>query len=164
MSPSLLVGRAAHVHSGGMRTRARTVAGATLGAIVIVLLIVAGLAGTRVPARDPSSPEGAVQAYLTALLDGRTADAAARLDPAGPCTAGDLDTVALPDAVRVDLIDTTSGASTAQVRIRIVQSTGDPFGGSWSEERTLRLQRIDAEWRITGIPWPLGGCARQVPA
>lgn len=145
-----------------MRTKVRGLVGVAVGVIAVGLLIVAGLAGTRVPSRDPSTPEGVVQAYLTALLDGRTADAATRLDPAGPCAARDLDTVGMPDSVRVDLIDTRSSGTTAQVRIRIVQSTGDPFGGTWSEERTIRLQRVDGGWRISGIPWPLGGCMRQV--
>lgn len=146
-----------------MRTSRRGILGVVVAGIAIVIVAVIGIVGSGAPHRDAATPAGTVQAYLAALLDGRTADAAALLDPASGCSARDLDTAYLPQSVRVDLIDEQTSSDAAQVRVHVEQSTGDPFGGTWGEDRTMRLVRVGGVWRITGVPWPLGGCGVKVP-
>ncbi len=136
----------------------RGILGIAVAATAIGVITLIGLGGSDAPRRDPATPAGAVQTYLEALLDGRTADAAALLDPSSDCSARDLDTAYVPQSVRIDLLDVQSTADSAQVRIHVEQSTGDPFG------RTVRLLRSGGVWRITGVPWPLGGCGAKVPA
>lgn len=147
-----------------MRTTRRGLVGVAVAIIAIGGVAAIGLLGSDAPRRDPSTPAGVVQTYLSAVLEGRTAEAAALLDPSSGCSARDLDTTYLPPSARIDLIDARETGDTAQVRVHVEQSTGDPFGGTWGEDRTFRLTRVAGAWRITGVPWPLGGCGAKVPA
>lgn len=142
-----------------MRTSANRVLAIVAAVVAIVAIVVAALtASWTVSDRDPASPEGVVQTYLTAVFDGRTADAAALLDPTGDCTADNLDTAYVQRSARVDLVETTLSGDTAQVKVRVEFSNDDPFGGSYGEDHTYRLLRVEGVWRITGVPWPLYGC------
>ncbi len=126
---------------------------------VATLLAVAVYAVTR-PAKiwDRDTPQGAVQSYVTAVLDGDAAAAAALLAPDSPCAATDLDRVVVQNGTRVDLVGTDVQGAQARVRVLVgVDSGAQPFGGG-VEERTFRLTRTGTQWRIDGIPWPLYEC------
>jgi hypothetical protein len=136
---------------------------AALAALVVTLVAVTVYAITR-PATlwDRSTPEGTVQAYVTAVLDGDTVAAAALLSTDSPCTAIDLDRTPRAPQTRVDLVGTTvqatAGVTLAQVRVRVVSDAVQPFGDG-GEDRTFRLTLTVAGWRIDGIPWPLYDCS-----
>ncbi|WP_353826298.1 hypothetical protein [Agromyces sp. SYSU T0242] len=108
---------------------------------------------------DPETPEGVVQRYAEAVLEGDEAAATALLtdEVADDCVrmprTGD-------DGVRVTLVGTTDRGETADVEVRIVTTYADgPFGASEYEERgTFDLVRVDGDWRIETAPWPLAVC------
>lgn len=133
--------------------------------LVVLVLAVAALVAAAVyavtrPAKvwDRDTPQGAVQAYVAAVLDGDAAVAAALLTPDSPCAATDLDRVLVQNGTRVDLVGTDVQGAQARVRVLIgVDSGAQPFGGG-AEERTFRLTRTGTQWRIDGIPWPLYEC------
>jgi len=131
-----------------------------LVALAVALVAIAVYAVTRpVKVWDRSTPAGTVQAYVTAVLDGDTVAAAGLFAADSPCAATDLDRAVVPGETRVDLIGTDVQGTQAQVRVRVVVDPGaDPLGGG-GEERTFRLTRTGAGWRIDGIPWPLYDCS-----
>ncbi len=144
-----------------MGTRPGRVLGVVIGAVVALAVVAAALASTR-PATtwDRSSPEGALQAYLAAVLDADAAEAAGYLSTQSPCDVRDLEGANVTDTVRVDLVGTTVEGGNARVRVELTRSTGGgPLDSSYTEEHTFRLTRTDAGWRLVGSPWPLYDCA-----
>lgn len=142
-----------------------------LGGVVAVIIALATVSAVVASRRDaptvpPGGPVAAVQSYLTAVLGGRTADAARWIDPAGPCRARDLENGAVAPGygspgARVDLVASSESGSTATVGVEIRFADGgiDPFGGSgYVERRTFSLRTVEGAWRLTGTPWPLELC------
>ncbi len=141
--------------SGGGRHRFALVAAAVAVAVLAAVL----WAVTRpAPTWDRDTPQGTVQAYVTAVLDGDAAAATALLAPGSLCDAEDFDRSDVPRSSSVELAGTEDRGTTALVRIRVGADTGDPLGGRPGEEHVLRLTRTDAGWRIDGTPWPLFEC------
>ena len=134
--------------------------GLVVGLVVVALLVVAGVvAALREPAvLDPATPSGVVQQYVQAVMDGDNDRAADLLSVNTECNAGDLDRAWVDPAARVDLLRSETSGNRAHVRIAIDTPTGELLRNSWSEERTIRLERIGGEWLITGVPWPLYEC------
>jgi len=133
--------------------------GITVAVIVVIAVVVGIFTATQSPSNlDPKSPEGVVQQYFTAVFDHRNDDAAGLLDPASGCAAEDLDRTGFMQDARIDLVRSDVTGSTARVSVSIEYSSGDPFGGGWSEDKTLRLVKSGTEWKITGIPWPMYDC------
>lgn len=99
---------------------------------------------------DPDSPEGVVQQYLEAALDGDE-DAAERLlaeDVELDCQSRSA------ASVRVSLVESNVTDDRATVEVRITESSGGPFdGGSYTRDDTFRLERTSDGWRITDRPW-----------
>jgi hypothetical protein len=132
-------------------------------AAVAVIAAVAGvLAANRAgPAYDPSTPEGTVQAYLKAVIDGDHDRAAGFLAAGSRCSVTDLDTTILPDGVRVTLREVQVTGDTARVEVDVALPSGDLFGGSETfEKHTVRLARSSGTWLLTGEPWPMVGCRK----
>ncbi|MBN9101968.1 MULTISPECIES: hypothetical protein [unclassified Pseudonocardia] len=133
---------------------------------VVVVAVVAAVAGVLAanrtgPAYDPATPEGTVQAYLTAVIDGDHDRAAEFLAAGGPCSVSDLDATSLPDGVQVTLRNVQVTGDTARVDIEVAMPSGDLLGGSETFERhTLRQSRSGGAWLLTGEPWPLSGCRK----
>lgn len=126
-------------------------------------IIVAALTSTwSVQQRDPGTPEGIVQSYLTAVLDRRSDDAASYLASDSSCTPEHFDTAWIGQGARVDLIDVAVTDATAKVDVRVTIDNGEPFGGGYGEDHAYRLVQEAGKWRITGIPWPLYGCGELV--
>lgn len=133
--------------------------GITVAVIAVIAVVVGIFTATQSPSNlDPKSPEGVVQQYMTAVFEHRSDDAAKYFDAAGECSADDLDRYGTPQDARVDLADANVSGDTARVTVHIEYNSGDPFGGGWSEDKTIRLVKSGDEWRITGIPWPLYDC------
>ncbi|WP_173921611.1 hypothetical protein [Agromyces sp. Marseille-P2726] len=128
-----------------------------IGALVVIALIVVFTRGA--PAQlDASSPEGVVQRYATAVIDGdedaameylvpELADSCERVDPG----VRDL---------RVTLDSTAEREDTADVRVLIsISYDGGLFGSSdYEEEGTFDLVADDGGWLIESAPWPLTIC------
>lgn len=134
-----------------------------LAVVLLALLAVAGVAAALAvnrPTRgwDRGSPEGVVQAYVSAVLDGDSVAAAAQLAPGSTCSATDLDRARLPQGTQVDLVGSELRGDRALVRVAVTPDPGlTPFEPQ-PDQLTFRLTRTAAGWRIDGVPWPLGTC------
>ncbi|MBM7502642.1 hypothetical protein ACFPER_04120 [Agromyces aurantiacus] len=128
-------------------------------ALVIVALVVVFSRGEP-ELLDESTPEGVVQRYSAAVIDGdeqaakeylvaEVADDCVRIEPA---TGADL---------RVTLVDTEEREDSADVRVLLTISYGGggPFGSDeYQEDGVFDLVRDGGEWRIETAPWPLTIC------
>jgi hypothetical protein len=148
-------------HTDLMTNRPNRLLAAAVAAIAVLAVIATVVSATRsAPELDPATPEGVVQAYVAALLDGDSERAAAHFAPGTGCDAADLDPVVLDTPARVVLLDTRTTGDTARVEVRIVHSPGDfPGSGEYGEDHTFRLGRVGGRWLLTGAPWPVYDCA-----
>lgn len=129
-----------------------------IGALVVVALAVVFSRGTP-ELLDPSTPEGTVQRYATAVLAGDEKTAARYLSQ----TALDsCDRVERPSAdnVSISLVSSTIRDDTADVKVSITTSYGSgPFGASdYETDGVLDLVRTDGSWLIDNAPWELTIC------
>ena len=132
-----------------------------VGAVALLAVVAGVLGGVRdVREYDRSTPQGAVQVYVTAVIDGDHRTAAGLLDEDGSCDLRDLDDSWVPEETRVVLRETQVDGDRADVRVGIARSSsGRLFGASEQFERhTFRLEGGPGRWRITGQPWPLYSC------
>lgn len=139
--------------------RTLTVVLSIIGALVLVSLIVVFSRGEP-QLRDASTPEGVVQRYAAALIEGD--DDAARQyvaeDSLKPCDEfGRAD----PGDVRVTLVSTTVREGSADVRVSIITFyRSGPFGTSeYEEEAVFDLVEVDGDWLIEGAPWQFTVCS-----
>ncbi len=128
--------------------------------IAVIAAIAGGIAASRsTPQYDRAQPEGVVQAYLEAMIDGDHGQAKQSLADTSPCEIEDLEQSYLSDGVRVILRDAQVDGRSATVRVSIADSAGSAFPGSEQfYERTFRLARDGEAWRIQGSPWPTYEC------
>jgi len=143
---------------GAVRDTALWAVIAVIAVLVIVALVVVLTRGTPEPL-DADTPEGVVQLYSTAVIAGDERGAAEYLSPD---IADDCDTLESEstDNLRVTLVSTTERDDTADVRVSIttIYENG-PFGIDEQEfEDDFDLVRIDGDWLIEGVPWPLTVC------
>lgn len=143
----------------GPRNSPNRVLAIVVGLIIIIGIVVAVLSSTRsVVTLDPGTPQGTVQAYLKAVLEGNNENAAKFFAQDSQCKVQDLDRAYVNKTARVDLVKTETTADTAQVWVRVDMSSGGPFDSSMMEDHTFRLVRTNGIWFLTGIPWPLYDC------
>jgi hypothetical protein len=138
--------------------RANRVLWIVVAAIVIIALIVVLAVKEPTAELDKSSPEGVVQQYLNAAIDKDFDQAKSFLASDTKCTAEDFDRAYIQDSLRIGLSEVSPAESTAVVTVSIQYSNGDPFGGTYSEDRNFRLIKTDDGWKITGVPWPTYEC------
>ncbi len=142
-----------------MRSNANRHLAIVVGAIALAALVVVNLSSAwRVPQRDPNSPAGVVQRYVAAVFQHRGAAAVALLDGSNGCTAASFNQMYYDQVSRVDLVETSASGDRATVQVRIEHSSGDPFGGTWTEQQFFELVKVGSDWRITGNPWPAWSC------
>ncbi|SEN85103.1 hypothetical protein E3O25_08810 [Cryobacterium sp. TMT1-3] len=129
-----------------------------IGVLVLVSLVVVFTRGAP-ETLDPTTPEGVVQAYSAAVIDGDEAAVAAFLteDAAVGCSQGERGPT---DNLRVVLVSTTVRPDSADVIVSLVTSYDDgPFGASEYEfESNFDLVRVDGDWLIAQAPWELTIC------
>lgn len=131
-----------------------------VGAVIALALLVVWLSVTRSGTElAAGSPERTVQAYLAALSRHDGVEAARYLDPSSGCVAADLEQNALPEGLRVTLVDSTV-TNPASARVTVLVTADDtPMGGSgMSETHLFQLTRSGQQWLISGTPWPLYAC------
>ncbi|MFE5670607.1 hypothetical protein ACFQ58_03260 [Agromyces sp. NPDC056523] len=135
-----------------------------IAALVIIALVVVFTRGEP-QSLDESTPEGVVQRYSAAVIDGdeetakeylvdELADGCVRME--GPPT----------DGMRVTLVDTQERDDSADVRVLIAISYGGggPLGpDEVQEEGEFDLVRDGDAWRIDTAPWPLTICQPEMP-
>ena len=143
----------------GSGNRTLLAIGAAVIGLVIITVAVVLVAGSRGPASYPAgSPEGVLQAYLTAVGDGDVAGAHAyfsaevreRMDLDAFEAAIDDHARYAPQSSRRVLFDRRSGEGD-HVRLHLVveEFYGDGLQGSTNRTpREIRLVREDGTWRI----------------
>ena len=129
-----------------------------IAGLVVIALAVVFLRGTP-GVLDRTTPEGIVQAYSTALIDGDRAAAKEFLskDLRDNCESVEP---GLAGGVRVTFVSSTVHSDSATVRVSIVTNYGDgPFGTSESEsDSVFDLVNEGGSWAITNAPWQLTLC------
>ena len=138
---------------------------AAVVAAAIALSVVAIVAGGDEPEFAAGTPEGTVQSYLRAVIDG---DASAARGYLSADLNDRCDEARLRDAyrrpsdrdVRVTLRGTREVGDVTEVRVRITEFRGaPPFGGDdYSHDAFFALRQEGGEWRIVDPPWPLYFC------
>ena len=133
-------------------------------AIVFALLVIAVVlmtlftSGNTSKSLDPSTPAGTVQSYLTAVLKGDYELAAQFISLESSCDVQDLNRVYTMDTARVDLVKTEVDGDHAQVWVKVNYPSDAPFEAIRMEDHTFRLVRVNGDWLLSGIPWPLYDC------
>jgi hypothetical protein len=134
---------------------------AILSAIALLVVVALAVVFTRgAPAAlDASTPQGVVQRYSTAVIDGDTATANSYLTEAAKSVCRGYYESG-PRPIRVVLISTTERADSAQVRVSLVSSGGGgPFGPSEYEmEDRFALVKSGGSWLIEQAPYQLVSC------
>ena len=142
----------------GAKDRTLLVILSIMAALVIVAFVVVFTRGAP-KALDPNTPEGVVQAYSAAVIDGDE-DAAAKFLTAQASVGCGSDVHGSTNNLRVVLISTTVRPKSADIVVSLVTSYGDgPFGASEYEvESNFDLVRVDGAWLIETAPWELSIC------
>lgn len=134
-----------------------------LGGLVAVVLVTGAILGAlRGPATlDPDSPEGVVQSYLQAVLDGDYQAAVQHFseETAERCTVASFREAWIDESLTATLEDVRVRDGGAEVRIRFRSVPApDPLGGDFSFRERFSLVEEAGAWRLTGDPWPLFFC------
>lgn len=134
-------------------------AGVALAALIAVAFALNAFGVTEY---DPDSPEGVVQAYLNAVLDGDEDIARQYLSPAlrERCEDGD-DFFRFRDErdARVALTETRLTDDGAVVDVRVTEGSPDLFDSSaYTHEESYRLIETEDGWLIDQHSWPWYGC------
>jgi hypothetical protein len=140
--------------------RSRITLIALIGGVVLVVVIalIAVFAGGDPAPLDSGTPEGVVQRYSQAVVDGDTQAALTYVVPevADACvrrSVSDEDT-------RITVLETTERADTAHVRVLIVTVYGTgPLGADeYEAESSFDLVKVDGDWLVEAAPWRLAVC------
>ena len=141
------------------RTRKTIVALAGGVLLVVAVAHVAVFARGDVTPLDPATPQGVVQQYSQAVIDG---DVTTALTYLAPDIADSCERVRLAsDDVRLTLLESTEREDTARVRVLVVTTYGlGPLGpDEYESEEAFDLVDVGGEWRIETAPWSLTVCA-----
>lgn len=134
-----------------------------LTAIVLLTVLLAAVAAILNTSKQgfeysKTTPEGVVQRYLAAVVDGRSDKAAEYFSTNSTCDATDIDRSWISETLRVNLIDAEINGDSAYIEVSIDISSGGPFDDYYTENHNFRLAKESGEWKILGIPWPLYSC------
>lgn len=142
---------------------ARATSNRILAIVVIASLLLIALSSILTVTRDEksfssSTPEGVIQLYLKALIDGKNDQAASYFISNSECDAADIDRAYVSETLRVNLVTSSIEGDSAYVKIDANTGASGPFDDGYTESHTYRLSREGGNWRIEGIPWPLWDC------
>jgi hypothetical protein len=129
---------------------------AVIAILVIVSLVVVFTRGEP-ELLDESTPEGVVQRYAMAVVDGDDDQAADYLSDSARDQCGTVEGT-LSDDLRVTLVSTDQREDSADVRVQISRNTGGAFGSEYSYEEDFRLVQEGDNWLIETVPWELAVC------
>ncbi|MEU1970931.1 hypothetical protein ABZ477_04705 [Microbacterium sp. NPDC019599] len=145
--------------------RSRTTMFVLIGIVVLVIIValVAVFARSGPTAYDESTPEGVVQRYSQAVVDGDDETALTYLLPviADDCEHQSTGT----QDMRVTLVKTTGDEDRTRVEVLIATVYGDgPFGPSeYENEGVFELSKVGGDWRISTTPWEFVICLQTEP-
>jgi len=118
----------------------------------VVILVAIGL--NREPAEfDPDTPEGTVQAYIAALVEGDFETAASFWSEEGCAPSSIEPTRGAPD-ISATLIRADEGDDEATVVIQITENVSDPVSGIYEYQEWFSLVRRADAWQIRQPSWP----------
>ena len=140
--------------------RSRFTLVALVGGVVLVVLIalIAVFARGGTAPLDPRTPEGVVQRYSQAVVDG---DAQAALTYVVPEVADAcVSRWVSEEDTRITVLETTERADTAHVRVLIVTVYGTgPLGADeYEAESSFDLVKVGGDWLVEVAPWRLAVC------
>ena len=141
-------------------TRSRLPLYIALGAIVAIVLIALVVVFTRGAAEplDPTTPEGVVQRYTLAVIDGDDAEARTWLHSTVTANCEEQESY-LPERLRVSLVRTTERSDSRIVEVLISRPSGGLFGPEeYQYDDRFVLRRDGERWAITETPWELTVC------
>lgn len=127
-----------------------------IAVLVIVSLVVVFTRGAP-ELLDESTPEGVVQRYSTAVLEGDESAAIGFLSPEAEDQCGTVEST-VSDDVRVTLVSTDLRDDSATITVRITRHDGGPFGSEYGYEDTFRLLSSGDGWLVESAPWELMVC------
>lgn len=127
-------------------------------ALVVVIALIAVFARGGPAAYDADTPEGVVQRYAQAVLDGDTDTAKSYLVPevAESCTRAPSSS----DGYRLTLLKTTTREQTARVDVLLARVYGSgPLGtNEYEYEEAFDLVKDGDSWLIEVAPWEFTIC------
>ena len=131
--------------------------------IALVSLMLVALSAIVTVNRDevklsPNTPEGVIQLFLKAIIEGKNDQAASYFSADSKCDDSDIDRAYVSDTLRINLVSTTVEGESAYVKVDANTGSGGPFEDGYTESHTYRLIKESRSWRIEGIPWPLWDC------
>lgn len=131
--------------------------------IVALTLALAAVAALLTSSRDtkefaPETPQGVVQLFLRAVIEGKNENAATYFSITSTCDATDIDRSWVPDTVQVNLTNSQIEGDRAFIDVAVDMNQDQLFGDMYSERHNFRLARENGKWKILGIPWPLYSC------
>ena len=129
---------------------------AVIATLVVIAFVVLALDDKEL---DPTTPEGAVQGYLTAALAGDDRVAASYLSEGLDTTCGSARPYLSDRPVRVEWIETAYEGDTAYVEVRVTEGSPGLFGnGEYGRRMSYTLERGSQGWLITDQDWPWYEC------
>ena len=134
--------------------------GVAVGLLVIVAVV---LTFVERPRLDPGTPEGVVQRYLQAVVEGRRSEARSYLSDRlqDECDSGFPRHVSR-DAYRIEWVDTVVDGSEAWVDVLVAEDDLGVFGSYYEFDAGFTLQESADGWRITDQEWPWYGCSERM--
>jgi hypothetical protein len=139
-------------------SRITLIALAAAVALVVVVALIAVFARGGPAPLDADTPEGVVQRYAQAVVDGDLETAEGYLVPELVESCERVSRGA--DDLRITLEETTERDDRARVEVLVVTVYGSgPLGpDEYESEEAFDLVRVDGEWRIETAPWDLTVC------
>lgn len=134
------------------------IVGAVAVLVVVALAVVFSRGGPEL--LDERTPQGVVQRYAAAAIDGDEAAASAYLTDRARENCQGFESLAA-SSTRVTLVSTTERPESADVVVAIVvsQGGGSPFGASeYETEGAFDLVKSGGKWFIDSVPWELMAC------
>lgn len=128
----------------------------------MALLLVAAvvLSFVKSPQLDPDSPEGVVQRYLQAVVEGRRSLARSYLsDRLQDDCDWEFPRHLSRDAYRIEWVDTVVDGSEVRVDVLVAEDDLGVFGSYHEFYAGFTLQDSADGWRITDQEWPWYGCS-----
>lgn len=128
-------------------------------AVLIVAALVAVFARGAAPQFDPSTPEGTVQRYSSAVV-ANDLETARSLHVASMSSEGCVPTFGwTTSSLRLALVDTQVSGDNAVVTVTVTQGYAGPFSGDYSYDDRFELERAPGgDWFVSVAPWNLQVC------
>ncbi len=131
------------------------------GIALLVLVVVAFvLTFYKPPPPDPGTPEGIVQLYLQASIEGRRTDASSYLSDSLREKCRSFEFYPSRDAYRIEVTEASVEGSEAEVTVLAAEQPSGIFDsyGDRGFYAYFSLQQSGDSWRITEAMWPWYDC------